>query len=107
MPIPIRVRIAETVVSAIAEHLGDLGAREAQPPQRGDQLDSLLGGAVVDPSAGRGAVEQSPSFALGAVARHPLARRVRSLTSAAAAASRQRPLLIDDPLDQQLGACSG
>ena len=63
-PRPERVRIPETVVSAIPRHLGDLGAGHPQAAQGADHLDAVLGGAVVDAVGGRGAIEQA-GLALG------------------------------------------
>src|SRR5215210_9563798 len=49
------------------EDLGDLGAGEAQSPQRADRLDSLLRGSVVDAMRGRGSIEKA-RISLGEVA---------------------------------------
>jgi hypothetical protein len=39
------------------EQLGDLWPREAQPPERSDHLDALVGRAVVDVVGRRGPIE--------------------------------------------------
>src|SRR5438309_983144 len=54
------------------ERLGDLGTREAQPPQRRDRLHPLLLRAVGDRAWRRGPVQQ-PELALDSITPHPLA----------------------------------
>jgi hypothetical protein len=69
---PIRVRIPETVVCGIRNVSAICSGGEAQPPQRGDRLDAVLGRAVVDVRRRRGAIEQA-ELALGLETAHQLA----------------------------------
>src|ERR1700740_1716740 len=80
------------------EDLGDLRAREAQPPQRRDRLDSLLLGAVRDRIRRRGAVEQ-PELALGAVTPDPLAGAADA-DFGGLGCLRQRPSLLNNSTAQ-------
>src|ERR1700740_2555498 len=80
------------------EDLGDLRAREAQPPQRRDRLDSLLLGAVRDRIRRRGAVEQ-PELALGAVTPDPLASTTHA-DLGGLGCLRQRPSFLHHPSTQ-------
>jgi hypothetical protein len=85
-----------------AEQLGDLGAGEPHPPQRGDRLDAALVGAVGHHRGRRGAIQQ-PGRAVGARAGQPLARG--AVTDPGRLGGRaQRPPRDLDPLDQQLAA---
>src|SRR6185312_10365773 len=53
------------------QHLGDLSAGHAQPPQRSDHLHPILGSAIVDALGRRRAIEQ-PSYALDPKTTSPL-----------------------------------
>jgi hypothetical protein len=76
------------------EHLGDLGAREAQTPQRRDRLQTPLVGAVRDPPRSRRPIEQA-QLALGPLTAHPL--RGRALAHLGGRGRRaERPRLLDN-----------
>jgi hypothetical protein len=77
------------------QHLGDLGAGEPQPPQRGDDLDGLLVGAIGHPLGRRRAIDQT-GHTLGAIARHPL-RAGPAAHLGRLGGLRDRPALLDDP----------
>ena len=93
MPIPVRVRIPDTVESGMSRTLGDLRAGEPHPPQRGDRRDPLLTGSVRDPMRRRGAITQ-PGLPLSAVAPHPLAGAADT-DSGGLGRLRQRPLPLN------------
>src|SRR3989442_372726 len=80
------------------DRLGDLGSREAQPPERRDRLDALLLGAVRSRVRRRGAGEQ-PELALGAVTPDPLAGAADA-DFGGLGRLRQRPSLLDHPTAQ-------
>src|SRR4029450_13766676 len=78
--------------------LGDLGAGHPQPPQRLNDLDTIVRGAVRDRVRRRGPVAQ-PRIALGAVAIDPL--RARALADfGRLGGPRQRPPGLYDPAEQ-------
>ena len=99
MPIPIRVRIPETVESAIPQRLGDLAAVKPKSTQVHDHLDPIMRGAVRDPLRRRRAINET-GFAGRRVSTNPLPRATDADPRAAAAAV-TRPSLIDDATDQQ------
>src|SRR3954453_21599941 len=85
-----------------SEQLSDLGAGEAQPPQRGDRLDAALVGAVGHDRRRRGTIQQ-PGRSARAVAGQPLARGVVADPGRLGGRA-QRPPRDLDPLDQQRAA---
>ena len=71
-----------------------------RPPQRRDRLHALLGRAMTASCFGADERSSSPLLALGAIARDPLARRAVA-DSGGLGRLRQRPTILEDPIDQQ------
>src|SRR4051794_7731203 len=82
------------------QDLGDLGAGHPQPPERCDHLDPALVGAIVDLPGRRAAVEQARRT-FGDEPPDPLAGRALA-DFGGRGRLRQRPVLVDDPRNQQL-----
>src|SRR5437588_6048787 len=81
------------------EEFGQVRAGEAQPPERGDRLDAVLGRAIGEVDRRRRAVEQ-PELAILAVAGDPLTRAADA-DFGGRGRLRQRPVLLDDPSAEQ------
>ena len=77
--------------------LGDLRAGQPHPPQSGDRLHALGRGGVVD-VLWRGAAVQQPSLAIGPVAAHPFAGRLRA-HSGGLGRLRERDPILEHSLD--------
>ena len=99
MPIPIRVRIPDTVESAIPSTSAISGPVNRSRRSAAIAWTRSLGGAVGDRWRRRGAIEQ-PELALGAVAAHPLARAADA-DFGGLGRLRQRPLSLDHPPAEQ------